>query len=84
MQKDSKEHLSARQIKQHISFLLYGCEDVIVLRNVEELLQRSIVGKEKYNITLEESNQSKEEFLQHLIEEMLDGANYAQKLKDLL
>lgn len=53
--------------------------DPIVDENILLLVKRSKDGKAKYGTTLEENN--KDNFLQHLQEELLDAANYVQKLK---
>lgn len=55
--------------------------DAIVEANREELLNRSLVGVEKYNTTLEQSKQRTPEWAQHALEEALDLANYLQALK---
>lgn len=50
-----------------------------VVENVrKKLLQRSQTGINKYNTTLEENN--KDNYLNHLQQELLDGANYIEKL----
>ena len=54
--------------------------DPIVISVIKELDKRSMVGIAKYNTTLEENN--KDDFLQHLLEELLDGANYIKKLQE--
>lgn len=51
---------------------------------VELLKQRSETGLKKYGVTLERNDLNMNQWLQHLIEEMLDGANYAQVCKDKL
>ena len=52
-------------------------------RIVEELKKefdiRSCIGINKYKTTLEENNT--DDFLQHLKEELMDGALYIQKLQ---
>lgn len=52
--------------------------DKVVEKIVEKLVNRSNVGIEKYGKTLYANNT--DDFLLHLQEELLDGANYAQKL----
>jgi len=44
----------------------------------EKLLSRSQVGIKKYNTTLEENN--RDNYLNHLQQEMMDGCNYIEKL----
>lgn len=58
--------------------------DKYVNMNIELLKQRSETGVEKYGVTLEHEDLKLNNWLQHLIEEMLDGANYAQVVKDKL
>jgi hypothetical protein len=57
--------------------------DPVVERVVERLRSRSVVGTRKYGVTLDRSRARTPEFLQHLLEELLDAANYVQKLIDL-
>jgi len=52
--------------------------DIVVERNREMLLQRSIVGVGKYGVTLAASGLSHRALLQHALEEALDLANYLQ------
>lgn len=50
-----------------------------IIENVRaKLLYRSQVGIVKYNTTLEENN--KDNYLNHLQQEMMDGCNYIEKL----
>lgn len=53
-------------------------EDAVVEANRELLLQRSMVGINKYGVTLFNSNLGRRELLQHALEEALDLANYLQ------
>lgn len=55
-------------------------EDPIVESVVSELRRRSVRGIEKYGTTLKDNN--KDDFLQHLKEELMDGICYIQKLQD--
>jgi len=52
--------------------------DPIVLSVISKLNQRSATGISKYNTTLFENNT--DDFLLHLQEELLDAANYVEKL----
>ena len=52
--------------------------DKIVENVRQKLLERSNTGIEKYNSTLQDNN--KDNYLNHLQEELLDGANYIEKL----
>jgi hypothetical protein len=53
--------------------------DKIVEDLKQELDARSCVGINKYKTTLQENNT--DDFLQHLKEELMDGALYIQKLQ---
>ena len=50
---------------------LTECQDIYDMLN-----SRSMVGIEKYGVTLEEANLSKEQLLQHALEELTDCTNY--------
>jgi len=53
-----------------------------IVENVRNLLSvRSKMGMVKYDTTLEDSKLSTLEWLQHLQEELLDGACYIERLK---
>lgn len=54
--------------------------DGCVISVINELKERSITGVEKYGTTLEANN--KDDFLQHLKEELMDATLYIQKLQD--
>jgi len=54
------------------------CEDPIVEKVRQKLLDRSNVGVKKYNSTLKSN--TKDNYLLHLQQEMLDGANYVETL----
>jgi len=54
------------------------CQDIVVESVRKKLLDRSNVGIEKYNTTLDSNN--KDNYLNHLQEELMDGANYIEKL----
>lgn len=58
--------------------------DPIIERVVDQLVSRSDVGYNKYNITLKDDNSSLLTWLQHLQEELLDAANYVEKIKQVL
>jgi len=53
-------------------------KDIIVERVANKLIERSARRVAKYNTTLEENN--RDNFLNHLQEELLDAANYIEKL----
>ncbi|TMN24530.1 hypothetical protein [Pseudoxanthomonas sp. X-1] len=48
---------------------------------VEMLIQRDQAGRAKYGTTLDRTDLTQQDWLQHLIEEMLDGAGYALRAK---
>ena len=52
--------------------------DQNVERNRQLLLDRSLVGLKKYGVTTERNDLTINEWLQHLLEELLDAANYVQ------
>ena len=58
--------------------------DKYVDMNINLLLNRSETGVAKYGTNLEREDLKLNDWIQHLIEEMLDGANYAQVVKDKL
>ena len=58
--------------------------DSNVERNRQLLLDRSKVGLQKYGTTTDRTDLTVTQWVQHLIEELLDAANYAQKLSTLL
>lgn len=52
--------------------------DQNVERNRQLLLDRSLVGLKKYGVTTERNDLTLNDWLQHLLEELLDAANYVQ------
>ena len=59
-------------------------QDPVVGDLVQLINNRSLEGIEKYNTTLEDSPQSPLEFIQHALEEMIDGSLYLMKLKNII
>lgn len=55
--------------------------DQNVERNRQLLLDRSLVGLKKYGVTTERNDLTLNDWLQHLLEELLDAANYIQAAK---
>lgn len=55
--------------------------DANVEANRQLLLQRSIAGQAKYGVTTEREDLTSQDWLQHLLEELLDAANYIQAFK---
>jgi hypothetical protein len=54
-------------------------KDKIVSQVIEKFRQRSEIGIKKYGTTLE--NNDKDDYLNHLQEELMDAILYIQKLK---
>jgi len=52
--------------------------DQNVERNRQLLLERAEAGLQKYGVTTERSDLTQQQWLQHLLEELLDAANYVQ------
>ena len=57
-------------------------EDKIVLRVLSRFNERSQVGINKYNTTLERTDLSTLEWLTHLQDELMDATLYVERLKD--
>lgn len=53
--------------------------DKVVESVRNDLLQRSLIGVKKYNTTLERTDLSLRDWLQHAYEETLDQANYLKR-----
>ncbi len=51
-------------------------------RVINKINQRAEIGKEKYGVTMERTDLSTYEWLNHLQEELLDAIIYIEKLKD--
>ena len=58
--------------------------DPIIEKVCDQLVSRSDVGYKKYGVTLDEDTPDLQKWLQHLQEELLDAANYVEKLKSVL
>jgi hypothetical protein len=63
---------------------LISFRDPIIEKVVDQLVSRSDVGYKKYGVTLEDDLGDLTKWLQHLQEELLDAANYIEKLKTKL
>jgi hypothetical protein len=59
-------------------------QDSIVKSVVNSYKERSRVGIEKYNKTMDRNDLSTSEWLQHLQEELMDATLYIEKLKQTL
>ena len=55
--------------------------DTIIEANVAFLRSRSVKGITKYGVTLDRTDLSREEWLDHLMGELADALNYARKLR---
>ena len=51
-------------------------------RVIDRINQRAEIGKEKYGVTMERTDLSTYDWLNHLQEELLDAILYIAKLKD--
>jgi len=51
-------------------------------RVIDRINQRAVIGKQKYGVTMERTDLSTYEWLNHLQEELLDAIIYIEKLKD--
>ena len=58
--------------------------DPIIEKVCDQLVSRSDVGYKKYGVTLDGDTPDLQKWLQHLQEELLDAANYVEKLKSVL
>jgi uncharacterized protein YlxW (UPF0749 family) len=58
--------------------------DSIVDSVIDKLISRANAGKKKYNTDLDRNDLSLSEWLTHLQEELLDAANYIEKLKKVV
>ena len=58
--------------------------DSIVDSVIDKIASRAQIGKQKYNTDLDRNDLSLSEWLTHLQEELLDAANYVEKIKRLL
>ena len=52
-------------------------------RVIDKIRERADIGEAKYGITMERTDLTRAEWLNHLQEELLDGAIYIEKLKSL-
>ena len=62
---------------------LISFRDPIIEKVVDQLVSRSDVGYKKYGVTLEDDLGDLAKWLQHLQEELLDAANYIEKIKTI-
>ena len=57
-------------------------KDKIVLQVMNDLNSRSRVGIEKYNTTLERTDLELKDWLQHLLEELMDATLYLKRIQN--
>jgi hypothetical protein len=55
--------------------------DSIVDSVIQKFLQRSALGQEKYGVTLDRTDLSVKDWIQHAQEELMDAILYLEKLK---
>jgi hypothetical protein len=65
----------------YIKFNKEKIKDTIVESVIKQFKQRSEVGINKYGVTLDRTDLSTLEWLQHFQEELMDATLYIQKLK---
>jgi hypothetical protein len=58
--------------------------DSIVDGVIDKLIDRATVGKRKYGVTLDRNDLSLSEWLKHLQEELMDAANYIERIKKVV
>ena len=81
-QMDSDDAILIEQLKITSKEVIF--RDPIIEKVCDQLVSRSDVGYKKYGVTLDEDAPDLQKWLQHLQEELLDAANYVEKLKSVL
>jgi len=81
-QMDSDDAILIEQLKMKTKEVTF--RDPIIEKVCDQLVSRSNVGYKKYGVTLDEDAPDLQKWLQHLQEELLDAANYVEKLKSVL
>ena len=59
-------------------------KDKIINKVIEKILNRSEAGYKKYGVGLDKDEQSLDTWLNHLQEELMDAANYIEKIRAVL
>lgn len=59
----------------------YGNASRVAAQVVDQVLARDAHGQRKYGVTLDRSDLTHSQWLQHLAEELMDGAHYALAAK---
>ena len=79
---NSNDAILMKQLKMKTKEVTF--RDPIIEKVVDQLVSRSDVGYKKYGVTLEDDLGELDKWLQHLQEELLDAANYIEKIKTKL
>lgn len=66
------------RITKNLGIKIITTKDKIVNRVIEKLSSRSNIGVQKYNSTIWDNTD--ENYIKHLQEELLDGANYCEQM----
>ncbi len=69
-------------IEPLITFSKNLTKDKIVLQVMNDLNDRSRIGVEKYNTTLERTDLELKDWLQHLLEELMDATLYLKRIQN--
>lgn len=67
--------------KENSNSLVVAQPSAVTQTLVQQLIDRDVKGREKYGKTLDRDDLSRNDWLQHLIEELLDAAGYAEAAK---
>lgn len=62
-------------------FITIETDDTILIKVIEKLHQRSLVGQKKYGTTMDREDLTLVQWLNHLQEELCDAIQYIEKLK---
>ena len=62
-------------------FITIETDDTILIKVIEKLHQRSLVGQKKYGTTMDREDLTLMQWLNHLQEELCDAIQYIEKLK---
>ena len=55
---------------------IWQCTDLVVINNCIKMMERSIVGMDKYWVWLDRDDYTEDQWLTHLEEELMDAINY--------
>ena len=73
--------MNSKQKFEEMNYSLETKKDLIVELVINQFKERSKKGQETYGTTLSENN--KDNFLQHLKEELMDAVLYIEKLQSI-